>query len=507
MKRFSYLVAGLALAAGLVLPAVAQVRSGQRIAVEATNQFHAEAGDVQLWSDTNYDALILAINNLSRHGLNPAHYHLEQLTSLRENKAWRDRIATSAFFMAATHLAYGKLDPVSVEPDWTVINHPHNPGPVLRYALAQETIGSTLEQFAPIQPGYHTLLDELARLRAQTSGTRTIVSAGATLREGNTGDRVSALQTRLKELGFLTEDFDVSGNFDADTRLAVETFQESEDLTADGLVGAASLAALNRGNEERIRQIMINLERWRWLPADLGRRHLRANIAGFDVTAYENGQPVRTHLTIVGRNYRRTPVFSDEIEYIVFNPWWETPPSLARADKLPAFQRDPATVQRLGFQILDRQGAVVDPAGINWNDYSSTNFPFRIRQAPGPENALGQVKIMFPNVHNVYLHDTPTRGLFSQRQRAFSSGCLRTQNPIDLSRWLLEETPEWTSERVDAAVASGRETRATLSARVPVHILYFTAVSDGEGGVRYLDDIYNRDDRVFDGLMVVPPRS
>lgn len=252
---------------------------------------------------------------------------------------------------------------------------------------------------------------------------------------------------------------------------------------------------------------MINLERWRWLPADLGRRHLRANIAGFDVTAYENGQPVRTHLTIVGRNYRRTPVFSDEIEYIVFNPWWETPPSLARADKLPAFQRDPATVQRLGFQILDRQGAVVDPAGINWNDYSSTNFPFRIRQAPGPENALGQVKIMFPNVHNVYLHDTPTRGLFSQRQRAFSSGCLRTQNPIDLSRWLLEETPEWTSERVDAAVASGRETRATLSARVPVHILYFTAVSDGEGGVRYLDDIYNRDDRVFDGLMVVPPRS
>lgn len=224
MKRFSYLVAGLALAAGLVLPAAAQVRSGQRIAVEATNQFHAEAGDVQLWSDTNYDALILAINNLSRHGLNPAHYHLEQLTSLRENEAGRDRIATSAFFMAATHLAYGNLDPVSVEPDWTVINHPHNPGPVLRYALAQETIGSTLEQFAPIQPGYHTLLDELARLRAQTSGTRTLVSGGATLREGNTGDRVSALQTRLKELGFLTEDFDVSGNFDADTRLAVETF-------------------------------------------------------------------------------------------------------------------------------------------------------------------------------------------------------------------------------------------------------------------------------------------
>ena len=187
------------------------------------------------------------------------------------------------------------------------------------------------------------------------------------------------------------------------------------------------------------------------------------------------------------------------IEYVVLNPWWETPYSLASKDKLPLFKRDPGAVQRLGFQVLDKAGQVVDAATIDWNSIPEGTMPYRLRQAPGVTNALGQVKIIFPNVHNVYLHDTPDRGLFARRQRAFSSGCIRTQNPLDLTAWLLTETPGWDRARIDAAVDSKRETRVDLAVKVPVHVLYMTAISDA-AGVRFVDDIYDRDAAVLAGL-------
>jgi L,D-transpeptidase YcbB len=232
----------------------------------------------------------------------------------------------------------------------------------------------------------------------------------------------------------------------------------------------------------------------------LGRRHVRANIAGFNVSLWNNEELVRTHLIIVGKPYRKTPIFSDEIEYMIFNPWWEVPNTIARKDKLPLFRQQPSLVNELGFQVKDGSGNILDSDTINWNTIRPGTFPYRLRQSPGEQNALGQVKIMFPNIHNVYLHDTPTRGLFANRQRAFSSGCMRTQDPLDLAAWLLEETPGWDKNQIAAAVASGEETRVSLTRRVPVHVLYFTAISEEHGGVRYLDDIYQRDAAVLAGL-------
>lgn len=502
MRKLLWLLVSVCLTVSLSA-ANAQTQRAVRIAAEATQKFHAASQGELLWDDENYALLIAAIRGLELHGLDPSHYRLARLEALTEDRAARDQVATSAWMMAAAHLAYGKLDPVSVEPYWTVVQLPSDFASVLRYALSVHKVDKSLEQFAPVQPGYKALKDELARLRLAALTPVKTVPEGPALKPGMTGDRVTALQNRLAQLGLMTTEA-VNGSFDAVTKTAVEAFQTREELDADGVVGAASIRALNRGTTDRIAQVRVNLERWRWLPADLGWRHLRANIAAFEVTAYEAGLPVRTHLTIVGKNYRKTPVFSDEIEYIVFNPWWETPPSLARSDKLPAFKKDPAAVTRLGFQVLNSVGAIVDPATINWNDYTASNFPFRIRQAPGPENALGQVKIMFPNQHNVYLHDTPSRGLFAQRQRAFSSGCLRTQYPLELSKWLLEETPDWNPARVDSVISGGKETRASLKTKVPVHILYYTAVPDGLGGIRYLDDIYDRDSRVLSALAELP---
>ncbi len=478
-------------------------KADQTLSPVATKEFHERNAEQQIWSDENFEDLLTALADLDDHGLDSAHYHLQELHSLAGEREKRDRLATDAWFSAAAHMVYGKLDAVSIEPDWTAARRDADLAGILRNALSNGAVAQSLDSLAPKQPGYRNLKAELAQLRELDAEGITRVPSGAPLRKGDRGPRVTALIERLVELALIGDD-DAGDVFDDSVNAAVIVFQDSNDLDADGIVGPATIAALNRGQEEKISQLRVNMERWRWLPDDLGKRHIRVNIAAFSLTLWENGEPGKTHLTIVGKTYRKTPVFSDIIEYIVFNPWWETPQSIARKDKLPAFRKDPESVTRLGFQVLDHSGATVNAGSINWNTVSATNFPYRLRQAPGPQNALGQVKVMFPNKHNVYIHDTPTRGLFSQRQRAFSSGCLRTHNPIDLSEWLLRDTLGWDRKRIDAVLGTNNETRANLAATVPVHVLYSTAVAESGGLVRYLDDIYERDDAVLAGLNAPP---
>ncbi len=438
----------------------------------------------------NFEDLLTALRSLDAHGLNPAHYRLAELEDMTQPSRQREQVARQSWMLAASHMLSGKLNPLSVEPDWTAKRRSADIAAQLDLALATGTIAESLDALAPKQSGYAALKSAYTKARMEMTAW-TKISAGPTMKLGQSDARIRDLQTRLDILA--------SGIFDDATEAAVQRFQREQGLDDDGIVGAATLVALNRGGAEQLDALRVNLERWRWLPDDLGRRHVRVNIAGFSVTTWQDAQPVRTYLGIVGQRYRKTPVFSDEIEYAVLNPWWETPRSLTVRDKIPAFRRDPSSVKRLGFQILDGSGRVVDPDTIDWNTATAANFPYRIRQAPGELNALGEVKIIFPNKHNVYLHDTPTRGLFAKQQRAFSSGCIRTQDPIDLTKWLLAETPEWPVERVDSVLASKKEARANLAVKVPVHILYFTVVAE-EGVVRYLDDIYERDAAVLAGL-------
>lgn len=434
--------------------------------------------------------LIGALESVADHGLNPSDYHLSLIRDNGTNGEMA-RYAVDAWMSAASHIAFGKLSPTSVEPDWTAKGRQVDLFQTFRSALETGALAESLNQLAPQHQAYQSLLGAMREERSKPSRNDVAILPGETLRQGMATARVVALQTRLG--------LDPTGIFDAATRDAIITFQTQTGLDADGIVGPATLRALNRNGYQTRDQLRVNLERWRWLPDELGRRHVRVNIADFSVQAWQDGTIHRTHGAIVGRSYRKTPVFSDRISYAVLNPWWETPASLARRDKLPMFQKDPASVQRLGFQVLDSDGKVVNASSIDWKAVPAGTMPYRLRQAPGETNAMGQVKIMFPNKHNVYLHDTPNRGLFAQRQRAFSSGCIRTQDPIDLTEWLLSETPNWDRNRIDAALDGGRETRANLTESVPVHILYMTAVSDA-AGIRYLDDIYQRDAAVLAGL-------
>ena len=474
------------------------------LAPKALASFYQTTEGMLAWKkDSQFNALLKTIQGLHEHGLTPQHYHLEELKRLADDPNARDRLATDAWLSAAAHMIQGKLDPLRLEPDWTVQGRNLDLVEALISALRKNVIQNSLAQFAPAHPGYRVLRQELKRLREKQENAFEKIAPGPALKSGMRNDRVKLMQLRLSALGYLMAPFE-DGLMDEATTDALELFQETEGIDADGIAGAATLAALNRDQTDRIKQLRVNMERWRWLPDDLGLRHVRVNIAGFDVTTYANGDPLRTHLAVTGRSYRKTPVFSDMIEYIVFNPWWETPASLARTDKLPVFQKDPASVKRLGFQVLNQNGQVVDSDQIDWKSLSAGAFPYRLRQAPGAQNALGQLKIMFPNKHNVYIHDTPTRDLFSRRQRAFSSGCIRVQDPIDLAAWLLEDVKDWDRERLDLMIATGKETRIDLATKIPVHVLYFTAIREEDDLVRYLDDVYSRDQAVLVGLDLAP---
>ncbi len=464
-----------------------------------------------------YDDLVLAVRGAASHGLDPADYHLALLEAgdPQRPELDLDQLATDAYLTLAAHLLSGRLNPVTIEPDWTAARRGRDLVAYLQAALGNDAIVESLEALAPVQPGYQALREALAHYRSITAvGGWPGIDPGPTLRPGDRGPRVAQLRTRLQATGDVTATVSAAAPdatapdlelFDPALDAAVRIFQHRASLDPDGIVGALTLAQLNTRAEERVAQIRANLERWRWLPEDLGRRHIRVNIADFSLEARADGVIERQHDVIVGRLYRRTPVFSASMTYFVINPWWETPPSLATRDKLPAFRADPDAVTRLGFQVIDRSGSLVDPSTIDWATVPATNFPYRLRQSPGPLNALGEVKFMFPNPHNVYLHDTPTRGLFAQTRRDFSSGCVRVRDPLLLAEWVAAESPNMTPTRLQTIAAGNEETRIPLTRAIPVHILYWTAVLDWETGVRFVNDVYDRDTVLIAALDSPPP--
>lgn len=414
--------------ADLAIEAPATTVADAGFAVESEQFSHLRWGN-----DADYDGLLDALASLRVHGLLPEHYNLDGLTALRDDPLGREAPATRAWLLAAEHMLNGRVDPLSVERNWTA---PRRVAQDLRQhlarALSRGTIATSLAELAPPTPDYQRLVMAMHELNAE---------------------------------------------------MPADTIEVAEQERA-----------------RKIAQLRVNMERLRWLGEDLGERHLRVNIPAYELQAVAHGKVERTHRVIVGKRWRKTPVFSDTIKYVVLNPWWELPRRIARVDKLKAFKKDPDKFKRLRFQARDRDGNVVNPDDINWKALSRRNFPYRLRQAPGPLNALGQVKIIFPNRHNVYVHDTPSRHLFNAEARAFSSGCIRTENPVALTEWVLASTGKWSRHRLDAVLDRRRTRQVNLREPVQVHILYFTVVSDRDGGVRYLEDLYDRDPALLSAL-------
>lgn len=247
---------------------------------------------------------------------------------------------------------------------------------------------------------------------------------------------------------------------------------------------------------DRRERLRLNMERWRWLPRDLGRHHVFVNIPEFKLRVMSGGAPRFETRVIVGSEANRTPVFSDEIEYVDVNPYWNVPSSIATKEMLPEIRRDPGFFHRRGIQVLytGNGGAqLIDPYSVDWSRVTPGNMPFRFRQPPGPENALGRVKFMFPNKHAVYLHDTPTRHLFSRSQRALSHGCVRVDDPVGFADAMLAEEDGLNGAKIKTLISGGANGAHPMHRHVPVHLAYFTIWLDGNGELRRWYDVYGYD--------------
>ena len=283
--------------------------------------------------------------------------------------------------------------------------------------------------------------------------------------------------------------------FDESVDTAVKAFQESAGLKADGVLGPTSLERLNAAGNSHVDTILVNMERWRWMPEDLGQFYVRVNIPNFNLDIYKNGKVFYTTRIVVGQPTKQTPIFSDEIEYVIVNPSWNVPASIALKEMLPDIQADPARALN-GYQVFANIGGrfrAVDPWSVDWRNVNMRNI--QIKQPPGEKNALGSIKFMFPNPFAVYLHDTPSKSLFQKDYRAFSHGCMRVMNPWDFAAALLTYDPNVSADSLKKLVG-GQETQVNLTKHIPVHITYFTAWVDDSGKLQVRSDVYGHDARM-----------
>ena len=453
-----------------------------------------------------------AIDSIHLEGLNPADYHREAIRRLQQEtqvqtgqarQAELDIVLTDSLVRLGYHLLIGKVDPEALDSDWNMNRKLPGLDPVLALSDAIDTgkVTELIDSFRPQAAAYRNLMAALAHYRdLQAQGGWPGIPDGDALKPEMEDGRIPALRQRLHITGDMPAEDLNSTLFDSNVEAGVRHFQQRHGLDDDGVVGKGTLAALNVPVEERIDQIRVNLERARWILHELPAEFVVADIAGFYVKYYRDGEVIWEGRAQVGKDYRKTPVFRDQIRYLEFNPTWTVPPTILRKDILPAIRRDPGYLASKNMVVLDRQGNPVDTAAIDWSQYPGKSFPYLIRQQPGPGNALGRIKFMFPNKHLVYLHDTPSKGLFERTGRAFSSGCIRVENPFDFAEHLLEKTPGWDHARIMREADKAQTSRVNLAEPVTVMLLYWTVAVDTAGTVIFREDIYQRDAAVLAGL-------
>jgi murein L,D-transpeptidase YcbB/YkuD len=464
---------------------------------------------------SSVDDLFRAIRDSEADGLDPRDYHLTTLERLRHaldgNRtpmpamlADFDILLTDAVVRLGYHLMFGKVDPERLDPSWNMSRdiNGFEPAVIIQQALDADALYQAIDDEKPTQAFYRDLKAALAQYRTiKAAGGWPRIPAGPPLKLGMHDNRIPTLRRRLIVTGDLAlRPSDSSSVFDTELAEAVKVFQRRHGLSADGTVGPTVLAALNVPVEERIQQLLVNLERGRWVLHNLGSTFLVVNVAGYHAYYVKDGEMVWQGRAQVGRPYRQTPTFKAEMTYLVFNPNWTVPPTIFSQDYLPSLKQDPGYAQRKGLKLVDRGGRVVDPAQVNWSRYSPNNSPYLLRQDPGPRNSLGRVKFIFPNDHAVFLHDTPNQALFKKTERAFSSGCIRVENALELAQLLLNDDGEWNRKAIDRVVGSGKLRTVVLHEPIPVLLLYWTAWVGSDGRVNFRHDLYDRDKLVQQGL-------
>ena len=484
---------------------------GERIALgDRVREFYSRREFRAAWSSPHPEQQLLkALGDSYEDGLNPADYHLPVLKELSAQvaapgasdtlKAQYDILMTEALLRLGYHLSFGKVDPESFDAQW-------NYGRTLpridvtqeiEDAIASDTVYERIEALKPTHSLYRQLKQELARFRAmEKAGAASPLPAGPALTPGTSDARVPALRSRMVRTGDLADGSASDEQlYDAPLAAAVRRYQQRHGLEADGAIGASTIEELNVPVADRITQLRVNLDRGRVLLQDLPEQFVVVNIAGYTVYLIRGENIEWSARVQVGKTYRRTPLFRSAIAYLVFNPTWTVPPGIIAADILPAARKDPAVITRKGLRVLDAAGHEIDPATVDWSQFRSGNIPYTLRQDPGPTNALGRVKFMFPNPYQVYLHDTPSQTLFDRPDRAFSSGCVRVEHALDLAERVLADPARWNRDEIGRVIAAGQLQNVTLATKIPVLLAYWTAWVDPQGIVNFRRDVYGQDAR------------
>ncbi|GAA4047760.1 L,D-transpeptidase family protein [Hymenobacter glaciei] len=479
---------------------VAQVKSLQDITAKA--------------ADEGLDAKDYQIKNISQ--------MLAELEKVRDDSVRRNAlerqvdIALSGTYMKWANDYYrGVANPRDKkDTSWQVKPNKIKLNKVLATFLGERKSRYNYYEFAPLHPEYDQLKKALATYRAQErAGGWPTLPANTVIKPGQYSPAVAALRKRLLDSqgGEVAsaptataakpgQPADVAAlTYDLQLQEAVKQFQADAGLKGDGIVRGETLKQLNVPIGTRIDQLILNMERWRWLPKKFEPNYLLVNIPEYTLHVIEENKEAFNMRVIVGKVLHETPVFSDKMEYVVLSPYWNVPFSIIENELRDKLVADPNYLDRLDMEVVKgsgRKATVVDPSSVDWANVTQESFKYTLRRRPGPKNDLGDVKFIFPNSNDIYLHDTPHDELFSQSSRSFSHGCVRLSEPIKLATYLLRNRPEWDKQTILDSIATRREKYVTLKEKLPVYLVYFTAWADASGRPHFRDDIYGLDKKL-----------
>jgi murein L,D-transpeptidase YcbB/YkuD len=450
------------------------------------------------------ESFLRTLDQAADHGLPVARYRAEALREqARSARTVADlarlEVAISASFLSyARDVQSGILNPNSVDDAIKRAAPRRNPAQTLS-SFAQSSPQAFLDILPPQSAEYTRLM------RAKIDFEQLIARGGwgpavpgGRIDPGMSSPTVAALRSRLSAMGYRSSGTDAT--YDDALKKAVVAFQADHGLATDGVVGAGTLAEINRTPEERLQQILVAMERERWINLPRGTRNIEVNLTDFSARIVDNGKVTFETRAVIGETEHRhqSPEFSDTMEFLVVNPTWNVPRSITAREYLPMLQENPNAAAQL--VLVDANGQTVPRSAVNFRAYNGQNFPFRLKEPPNDSNALGLVKFMFPNAYNIYLHDTPSKSLFGREVRAFSHGCIRLADPFDFAYALLARQTDDPEALFKARLATGRENVITLDDPVPVHLIYRTAITEPDGSVQFRRDIYGRDAKIFEAL-------
>ncbi|MFV2091528.1 MAG: murein L,D-transpeptidase [Hyphomicrobiales bacterium] len=453
-------------------------------------------------------AVVDLFADAATHALRPADYAFagDALASLsggpeRQGQGAVEAALSVAALIYARHASAGRIDPAVLGRMVSQKPIAADPASVMTGLMAAVNPARYLEGMQPSGEDYKILRAAYLKSMSAKSVEWLPIPGGKSMKQGVRDKRVPALRARLTEIGDYKAGELVAADrreiYDAELAKAVKVFQKRAGLSAEGIVGKKTLKALNASPANKREQLAANMERRRWLPDISTRtgRYVLVNQPEYRVRVFDNSEVIYTSKVIVGKSKYQTAEFSDQISYLVFNPYWNVPRSIATRSFLPNLKRDPQSMARKGFDMF-KGGREINPSTVNWSEVSRRGFNYSLRQRPSRTNALGRVKFMFPNRYSIYLHDTPARSLFASNARSFSAGCVRVRKPMEFAMILLERDG-WTRARIDKAVKSGRNQRINLKIKVPIYLTYWTAWADNNGALQYRADMYGRDKKLI----------